>query len=84
MSGWGEAEPAWWMNLRAQPDATVDRIDGPRAVHARAAVGDERRRLWASCAHYSKGLDEYAALRSHETAVVVFEPRTLAPKVAVV
>ena len=76
MNGWGEAEPAWWINLQAHPDATVDLVDGPRTVHARAAVGDERRRLWARWAHYNRGLDQYAAMRSHETAVVVFEPRT--------
>jgi len=76
MNGWGAPEPAWWLNLQACPDATVDLVDGPRAVRARAAVGDERDRLWARWAHYNKGLDQYAALRSHETTVVIFEPRT--------
>jgi deazaflavin-dependent oxidoreductase (nitroreductase family) len=42
MNGWGRAEPAWWLNLQANPDATVDLADGPRAVRARAASGDER------------------------------------------
>ena len=27
MNGWGDAEPAWWLNLQAHPDATVD-LDG--------------------------------------------------------
>lgn len=76
MNGWGEAEPAWWLNLQAHPDATVELVEGERAVHARAAVGDERSRLWKRQAHYDKDLDQYAAMRSHETAVVVLEPRT--------
>jgi len=76
MNGWGEPEPAWWLNLQAHPDVTIDLVDGPRAARARAAVGDERVRLWARWAHYDKNLDQYAGLRSHETAVVVFEPRT--------
>lgn len=76
MNGWGEAEPAWWLNLQAHPDATVELVDGSRAVHAHAAVGNERTRLWARQAEYDKDLDQYAALRTHETAVVVFEPRT--------
>lgn len=76
MNGWGEAEPAWWLNLQAQPDVTVDLVGGSRAVHARAAMGDERTRLWARWAHYNEGLDQYAALRSHETAIVIFEPRS--------
>lgn len=75
MNGWGEADPAWWLNLQAHPDAVVELVDAPRDVHARAAVGDERSRLWARWAQYNKGLDQYAALRSHETAVVIFEPR---------
>jgi deazaflavin-dependent oxidoreductase (nitroreductase family) len=76
MNGGGEAEPAWWLNLQAHPDATVELVDGQRNVHARAALGDERNRLWARWASYDKGLDQYAAMRSHETAVVIFEPRT--------
>jgi deazaflavin-dependent oxidoreductase (nitroreductase family) len=76
MNGWGEAEPAWWLNLQAHSDAIVELVDGPRNVHARAAIGDERNRLWARWAHYDQNLDQYAALRSRETAVVIFEPRT--------
>ena len=37
MNGWAEGEPAWWLNLQAHPDATVDLVGGPRKVRARAA-----------------------------------------------
>jgi len=74
MNGWGDPEPAWWLNLQARPDAIVELPDGPRSVRARAAVGDERRRLWERWAHYNKNLDGYAAMRSRETAVVILEP----------
>jgi deazaflavin-dependent oxidoreductase (nitroreductase family) len=74
MNGWGDPEPAWWLNLQAHPDATVDLIDGSRAVRARAATGEERARLWSRWSHYDNGLDSYAARRSRETAVVVLEP----------
>jgi F420H(2)-dependent quinone reductase len=74
MNGWGDPEPAWWLNLQAHPDATVELVDGTRRVRARAAVGDERSRLWARWAHYNKNLDRQASLRSRETAVVIFEP----------
>src|SRR5882724_6799625 len=46
MNGWGEGEPAWWLNLQAHPDARVDLAGGPRLVTCRAAAGDERARLW--------------------------------------
>ena len=68
MNGWGDAEPAWWLNLQAHPDVTVDLVDGPRQVTGRAAHGDERDRLWARWRQIDKNLDAYAARRSMETA----------------
>ena len=75
MNGWGDAEPAWWLNLQTHPDVAIDLVDGPRQVTGRAARGDERERLWARWRQISKNLDAYAARRSMETAVVVLEPR---------
>jgi deazaflavin-dependent oxidoreductase (nitroreductase family) len=75
MNGWADAEPAWWLNLQAQPDVFVDLPGGSRAVHGRAADKDERPRLWATWAVYDKDLDGYAARRSRETAVVILSPR---------
>ena len=75
MNGWGDPEPAWWLNLQAQPDVTVDLPGGSRAVHARAANPEERPRLWARWAVYDKDLDSYATRRSRETAVVILSPR---------
>lgn len=76
MNGWGEGEPAWWLNLQAQPEASINLVDGPRRVRARAAQGNERSRLWASWAKVDAGLDSYAALRSSATAVVILDPTT--------
>jgi deazaflavin-dependent oxidoreductase (nitroreductase family) len=75
MNGWGAAEPAWWLNLQAHPDAIVQTRGGDRQVRARRAEGAERERLWARWAEIDKNLDAYAALRPMQTAVVVFEPR---------
>ncbi len=74
MNGWGEAEPDWWLNLQAHPDATVELPDGPRAVRARVATGDERPRLWSHWNDLGDDVDGYATRRSGETAVVVLEP----------
>jgi deazaflavin-dependent oxidoreductase (nitroreductase family) len=76
MNGWADPEPAWWLNLQAHPDVTVELPGGTRAVHARAADEQERPRLWARWAEYDKGLDGYAARRSRETAVVILSPRS--------
>jgi deazaflavin-dependent oxidoreductase (nitroreductase family) len=79
MNGWADAEPAWWLNLQAQPETTVDLPDGSRAVWARTATGAERERLWATFNDYpgwGADLDALATRRSTEPAVVVLEPRT--------
>jgi deazaflavin-dependent oxidoreductase (nitroreductase family) len=76
MNGWGDAEPAWWLNLQANPDTTVELADGTRAVRGRAATPDERPRLWARWAEYDgeENLASWASRRSRETAVVILEP----------
>jgi deazaflavin-dependent oxidoreductase (nitroreductase family) len=75
MNGWGDGEPAWWLNLQAHPDASVDLAEGRRPVRARAAEGDERARLWERWRGIDPRLDAYAALRSTDTTVVILEPR---------
>jgi deazaflavin-dependent oxidoreductase (nitroreductase family) len=76
MNGWGEGQPAWWLNLQAQPDAVV-RLDGqqPRPVHAAEATGAERARLWKLWQAVEPQLDGYAGQRSTATPVVVLSPR---------
>lgn len=81
MNGWGDKEPAWWLNLQAQPDTTVQLSGEARAVRARPATGEERERLWARFADFrgwGDDLDALAERRSRPTTVVVFEPRSTA------
>jgi deazaflavin-dependent oxidoreductase (nitroreductase family) len=77
MNGWADPEPAWWLNLQANPDATVELPGGSRKVMARAAIGEERARLWERFLGLGSSAftDASAALRSRETAIVVLEPR---------
>ena len=75
MNGWAEGEPAWWLNLQAQPDVTVElKGTASRAVRGRVAEGEEREQLWQTWRSYTDGLDGYATRRT-ETAVIVLEPR---------
>src|SRR5687768_5716448 len=76
MNGWASPEPAWWLNLQAKPDTFVELKGERRAVRGRAAVGEERERLWRRWSEFSTDdYDRWASLRAGETAVVVLEPR---------
>ena len=62
MNGWGEGEPAWWLNLQSHPDAgastlSMGRVLSPAELHS----GEERERLWARWRAIDKNLDAYAA-----------------------
>ena len=72
MNGWIEGEPAWWLNLQANPEATVV-VKGaePQRIRASAAEGEEHDRLWARWREIDKDLDGWAAQRSTPAAIVV-------------
>ena len=74
MNGWAAPEPAWWLNLQAHPDATLDLPDRSISVRGRAAEGEERERLWVRWQEHGDDVDGYATRRPTETAVVVLEP----------
>ena len=77
MNGWADPEPAWWLNLQANPDATIVLPGGAtRRVVARGATTTERPRLWAKFVDLGTAAytDESAALRSRETAIAILEP----------
>src|SRR5690606_27559489 len=33
MNGWANPEPAWWLNLQENPDATVELVGGSGRIH---------------------------------------------------
>ncbi|GAA4910374.1 deazaflavin-dependent oxidoreductase (nitroreductase family) [Stackebrandtia albiflava] len=74
MNGWADADPAWWLNLQAHPEATVRLPGGTRRIRARPAVGAERDRLLDRWRETDDDFDAYTAMRSRETAIVVLEP----------
>ena len=75
MNGWGAPEPAWWLNLQAHPETTLDLHDRTLRVRGRAATPEERPRLWGLWRRYDgEELDAWAARRPQQTAVVILEP----------
>ncbi len=74
MNGWASEEPAWWLNLLADPEAEVQLVDEVRRVTASSATDQERDRLWRRWSEIDEKLDAYAARRGTETTVVVLKP----------
>jgi deazaflavin-dependent oxidoreductase (nitroreductase family) len=72
MNGWMEGDPAWWRNLQAKPDATIELKGERRQVRARPARPDEEARLWA----LFPGNKPFVVNRDTVTPLVVLEPRT--------
>src|SRR5438067_1785543 len=58
--GW-PANPAWYENLLANPDATIEVKDQTVPVRASTAEGEERERLWSLMTEVWPAYDEYQA-----------------------
>ncbi len=73
--GGNPKHPAWFHNLRANPDTTVqigsERVD----VHARVAEGSERERLWPKAVKVYGGFKDYQARTERQIPLVVLERR---------
>jgi F420H(2)-dependent quinone reductase len=67
--------PAWFYNLRANPDTTVQVGARTLNVRARVAEGEERTRLWSSMVGVYGGYEDYRKRTEREIPVVVLEPR---------
>jgi deazaflavin-dependent oxidoreductase (nitroreductase family) len=67
--------PAWFHNLVANPDTTVQ--IGPRrlAVHARVADPQERERLWPMAVQVYGGYEDYRRRTEREIPLVILSPR---------
>ena len=68
--------PAWYYNLVANPDTTVQVDAERRPVHARVAASEERERLWELADAAYPGYRDYRARADREIPLVVLEPRT--------
>ena len=67
--------PAWYHNLRANPDTTVQIGAERRAVHARVATPEERERLWPKAVATYAGYRGYQQRTDRTIPLVILEPR---------
>ncbi|HEY2600158.1 MAG TPA: nitroreductase family deazaflavin-dependent oxidoreductase [Thermoleophilaceae bacterium] len=67
--------PSWFHNLKAHPDTTVQVGREHRAVHARVATAEERKRLWPRVVDNWSDYAEYQKRTEREIPLVILERR---------
>lgn len=67
--------PAWFHNLRANPDTSIQVGPERRAVRARVATSKERARLWPRVVELYDGFRGYQERTDREIPLVILEPR---------
>jgi deazaflavin-dependent oxidoreductase (nitroreductase family) len=66
-------DPAWYLNLRAEPEVTVQ-VRGDRfKAHARTASAEEKPDLWRTMVAAWPAYDDYQSNTEREIPVVVLE-----------
>ncbi|KDN18913.1 nitroreductase/quinone reductase family protein [Amycolatopsis rifamycinica] len=74
--GGDDTHPAWFLNLRDNPDVEVSLKGGPKQpMRARVADADERARLWPKITAEFKTYAQYQAKTEREIPLVFLEPR---------
>lgn len=73
--GGNTVNPAWYVNLRANPDVSYELGGRVYRGVARTAMGDERQRLWDSVADEHPRFNRYLAwCGDRQIPVVVIDP----------
>ena len=68
--------PAWFHNLRANPETTVQIGTERRTVRARVATPEEHTRLWPKAVATYSGFASYQERTTRKIPLVILEPRT--------
>jgi F420H(2)-dependent quinone reductase len=66
--------PAWYLNLIANPDATVEITGNETRVRAEEASPEEKARLWPKVVEMYSGYEGYKRRTDREIPVVVLHP----------
>ena len=73
--GGAPTHPAWYLNLMANPDATVEVEDRKVRVKAEEVGGEEKARLWQKMAEMYPNYDDYQKKTKRQIPLVVLHPR---------
>lgn len=77
VASWGgdDRHPMWYLNLRANPEVTIDRGSGPEPMLARTATAEEKAELWPRIVASYKGYAGYQKKTDRDIPVVLLTPR---------
>jgi F420H(2)-dependent quinone reductase len=68
--------PAWFHNLKANPDTTIQIGSAVREVRAHVATDEERDRLWPKFVAFYPGYDFFQSnAKGRKIPIVILEPR---------
>lgn len=70
-----DVNPAWYHNLVANPDVTVEIGSGKRDLRARVAGPEEREAIWAKQKADYPGFADYESRTDRQIPVVILDPR---------
>lgn len=74
--GGDPTHPAWFLNLRDNPDVEVSLQKGPtRPMTAHVATAEERAELWPRVVASYKGYGDYQTKTSREIPLILLTPR---------
>jgi deazaflavin-dependent oxidoreductase (nitroreductase family) len=73
--GGAPANPSWFENLKANPEATIQVLGEEVPVRVSTAEGEERSRLWSLMTEVWPAYDDYQARTDREIPVVVLSRR---------
>lgn len=74
-----DTDPAWVLNIKAQPAATAQVRDRTFTVEAQIAAPAERDRLWAKLVEIAPGYQNYATRTSRTIPMVTLGPGSAEP-----
>lgn len=73
-NGGAPNDPDWWLNLKADPAATVEMEDKRLRVRAEEVGGEEKHRLWTRLVEMYPSYADYQRKTDREIPVAVLRP----------
>lgn len=75
-NGGNPRHPAWWLNLKSDPQAEVQIRSRRRRVRAEEAESEERERLWQAAVERYSGYEGYQRTAERRIPVVILRPES--------